>query len=263
MGSWCLPSHVVACACCGWGASPGACRGPMRNGKRQPRRGRCRRAADSPAPDERGPLAGPLAGSRFFNRSEHTVAPRWPQCAPGGEGGRRGRASVREGGRWVRRAARGGCRHARLPPRRCCGALRLCDQVLCPCACSSAAPVQVLTYCGRPAAAPARTGAPRDKCASALNLLFFNRGFPRPVRRRRRRCRRALARGSAGTRGSTSPWRKSHGGPQRWLPMPSNFCWVTRKSTTFLEQASRRARKVSVATLICGSTVNVSSDVAV
>jgi len=140
-------------------------------------------AAAGPVPPGRGLAgrawpAGRPAG-RFFNRSEHTVAPRWPQCAPGGEGGRRGRASVREGGRWVRRAARGGCRHARLPPRRCCGALRLCDQVLCPCACSSAAPVHwhVLTYC------------------SALNFLFFNRGFPRPVRRRRRRCRRALARG--------------------------------------------------------------------
>lgn len=210
-------------------------------------------AAAGPVPPGRGLAgrawpAGRPAG-RFFNRSEHTVAPRWPQCAPGGEGGRRGRASVREGGRWVRRAARGGCRHARLPPRRCCGALRLCDQVLCPCACSSAAPVHwhVLTYC------------------SALNFLFFNRGFPRPVRRRRRRCRRALARGggSAGTRGSTSPWRKSHGGPQRWPPMPSNFDGVTRKSTTFLVQALRRACKVSVATLICGSTVNVSSDVEV
>ena len=242
-------------------------------------------AAAGPVPPGRGVAgrawpAGRPAG-RFFNRGEHTAAPRLPQCAlvrPGGrgEGGGRGRASVREGGRWVRRAARGGCRHARLPPRRCCGALRLCDQVLCPCACSSAAPVQVLTYCGRPAAAPptycgrpaaapARRGASRDKCASALNLLFFNRGFPRPVRRRRRRCRRALARGSgsAGTRGSTSPWRKSHGGPQRWLPMPSIFGGVTRKSTTFLVQASRRACKVSVATLICGSTVNVSSDVAV
>jgi hypothetical protein len=64
-------------------------------------------------------------------------------------------------------------------------------------------------------------------------------------------------------RGSTSPWRKSHGGPQRWPPMPSNFGGVTRKSTTFLVQASRRACKVSVATLICGSMVNVSSDVAV
>ena len=200
----------------------------MRNGKRQPRRGRCRRAAESP--DERGPLAGPLAG--FSIGAHGSPGTAGAQCAPvrpggRGEGGGRGRASVREGGRWVRRAARGGCRHARLPPRRCCGALRLCDQVLCPCACSSAAPVHwhVLTYC------------------SALNSLFFNRGFPRPVRRRRRRCRRALARGggSAGTRGSTSPWRKSHGGPRRWPPMPSNFDGVTRKSTTFLEQASRRA----------------------
>jgi hypothetical protein len=113
---------------------------------------------------------------------------------------------------------------------------------------------------------------PADKYARQQEQPIFN-SLPLPVHShqhwRRCRCRRALARGAhwqAKVHSGAvqdSPRQKAHGGQQQWAPRPSNLVGVTHKNTSFLEQASLRAHKVSVATLICASTVNFSSIISV